>query len=262
MNHRWTTAAVAALSISLALGAGGSAQAAVSVAAYDAGADNLIDFDDVTGAFFPGVSYDGILVSGGASFAERFVGQALSFSGDLDVLSGAPTGPLTLQTGAAGQNLAVGMDNGANGLLPCGALGCATGAGYGEGAFAVLFAGPVSYFGFQQFFSDGGVSGLTTVDFFNLDGDLIDRVSVTSSGAVAFQRDGGIKDIAGVSVFTGDPGGLAYDSFIFDTPGSGGGTPGGGGVGAIPEPSTWALMIGGFGLAGAALRRRRGVLAA
>lgn len=29
----------------------------------------------------------------------------------------------------------------------------------------------------------------------------------------------------------------------------------------VPEPSTWALMIGGFGLAGAALRRRR-VLAA
>ncbi len=28
---------------------------------------------------------------------------------------------------------------------------------------------------------------------------------------------------------------------------------------AVPEPSTWALMIGGFGLAGAALRRRRRV---
>ena len=26
----------------------------------------------------------------------------------------------------------------------------------------------------------------------------------------------------------------------------------------VPEPSTWALMIGGFGLVGAALRRRRG----
>jgi hypothetical protein len=26
---------------------------------------------------------------------------------------------------------------------------------------------------------------------------------------------------------------------------------------AVPEPATWALMIGGFGLAGAALRRRR-----
>lgn len=29
------------------------------------------------------------------------------------------------------------------------------------------------------------------------------------------------------------------------------------GAGAVPEPSTWALMIGGFGLAGAALRSRR-----
>ena len=28
------------------------------------------------------------------------------------------------------------------------------------------------------------------------------------------------------------------------------------GGGAVPEPATWALMIGGFGLAGAALRRR------
>ena len=30
---------------------------------------------------------------------------------------------------------------------------------------------------------------------------------------------------------------------------------------AVPEPSTWALMIGGFGLAGVALRRRRAVTA-
>ncbi|MBL8771226.1 MAG: PEPxxWA-CTERM sorting domain-containing protein [Phenylobacterium sp.] len=32
-------------------------------------------------------------------------------------------------------------------------------------------------------------------------------------------------------------------------------------AGVVPEPSTWALMIGGFGLAGSALRRRRPALA-
>jgi hypothetical protein len=33
-------------------------------------------------------------------------------------------------------------------------------------------------------------------------------------------------------------------------------------VGMVPEPATWGMMIGGFALAGAALRRRRGPLVA
>ena len=47
-------------------------------------------------------------------------------------------------------------------------------------------------------------------------------------------------------VFVGAPGGIG---------GAGGG--GGGGAGAVPEPASWALMIVGFGAAGAMLRRRR-----
>lgn len=37
--------------------------------------------------------------------------------------------------------------------------------------------------------------------------------------------------------------------------------PAGGGVGAIPEPGTWAMLIAGFGLVGAAARRRRVAIA-
>ena len=36
----------------------------------------------------------------------------------------------------------------------------------------------------------------------------------------------------------------------------------GSGGGAVPEPATWALMLSGFGLAGAALRRRKSLAAA
>ncbi|MBS0362762.1 MAG: PEP-CTERM sorting domain-containing protein [Proteobacteria bacterium] len=52
-------------------------------------------------------------------------------------------------------------------------------------------------------------------------------------------------------------------SFLFDTQpgGSTGGDTGGGDPGGVPEPAAWALMIMGFGFAGASLRRRKALFA-
>ena len=52
----------------------------------------------------------------------------------------------------------------------------------------------------------------------------------------------------------GTSGGVAVRSFetSFDTIG----------IGAVPEPASWAMMIAGFGLVGAAMRRRREIAAA
>jgi len=49
---------------------------------------------------------------------------------------------------------------------------------------------------------------------------------------------------------------LTYSVAPLDDDGGGGG--GGGHAGGVPEPSAWTLLIAGFGLAGAALRRRAG----
>jgi hypothetical protein len=50
---------------------------------------------------------------------------------------------------------------------------------------------------------------------------------------------------------------LAFDYFTIGDAGQVVNPPGG-----IPEPATWAMLIAGFGLVGAAARRRRAALAA
>ena len=50
---------------------------------------------------------------------------------------------------------------------------------------------------------------------------------------------------------TGNPSGLRVEFLSSET-----------GVGAIPEPAAWAMLIAGFGLVGAVARRRRSLTTA
>lgn len=69
---------------------------------------------------------------------------------------------------------------------------------------------------------------------------------VSSTNRIATFTPGGITT---PGVFESGTTGLAYA--IAGIPGAG--------VGAVPEPATWALMLAGFGLVGVALRRRQAV---
>jgi len=175
----------------------------------------LITFNDVATG-----NYDGIFESDGASFAERFVGQILSFSGDSDVLSSSATGPLTLQVGDANDNLYVLAYSPSAVLTGLGPIGAPSGAAIGEGSFAVLFDFDQSEFGFTTVGGGGGEES-ATIHFFKRDGTLIETVVVGTAGSTTqgFRRVGGVNDIAGISVHNDDGGGIGYDDLIHDVQG-------------------------------------------
>ena len=176
------------------------------------------NFNDVAGGSAPGTNYDGILESGGTDFAERFVGQTLSFSGNFDVLSGNPTGPLTLQVGAPNKNINVFTFPGSNVLTGLGPTGYPDFNSIGEGSFALLFDFDQSEVGIRIV---GGNSGTATINFFKRDATLIQTIVVNTPGNTlhGFKRAGGTNDIAGFSVHNNDPGGIAYDDLKYDVPG-------------------------------------------
>ena len=184
----------------------------------------LITFDDVVGGLSPGTTYDTIFESGGANFGERFVGQTLTFDGTFDTLSGTPTNPLALQAGNPGENLAVYVDpttpaNTTNVLTGRTPVGAGTDT-YAEGSFAVLFDFDQSEFGFDLV---GGGGGSATVNFFTRNGSLLSTIVLETASTLnvpyAFRRDGGIRDIAGISIHNNDPQGVNFENLRSDVPG-------------------------------------------
>jgi hypothetical protein len=193
-------------------------------------------------------------------FAERFFGQSLGVNGLFDTLSGTPTGPLALQVGTPDHNLDAIKDPGGNVILTgLGPLGYPPALpplspnydGVGEGAVAFLLRSGFSELAFDVYGVNGG--GNMMIEFFRRDGSLIDSLTMPTGPfspsertiMVAFQRSGGVNDIAGFSIYNTDPGGLGYADFRF-------GMSLGGAVPAL-SPGTLAMLaalLGFVGLAG------------
>ncbi|WP_287461418.1 PEP-CTERM sorting domain-containing protein [Accumulibacter sp.] len=203
----------------------------------------VVTFDDVAGGAAPGTNYNGVFVSSGASFAERFAGQTNTPSGGFDVLSGTPTASLSLAVGAPNQNLNVFINSGSQVLTGLGPSGFPDFNAIGEGSFAVLFSTDQSEFGFQLV---GGNGGSATIDFFRRDGSLIDRIVVggLADAFYGFSREGGTFDIAGISIFNDDAAGIGFDNLKHDVKSDG----------TVPEPGT--VLLVGAALASLAGRRR------
>lgn len=207
----------------------------------------LIDFEDLTHVGGAGQNFDSIFESAGTDFAERFVGQTLSYSGNFDVLTQTPSGLLKLQVGAPGQNLdLLDYTPGGNVLTGLGIRGFPDYDAIGEGAFSMLFDYDQSEFGFRVV---GGNAGTATIDFYRRNGTLIDSVGMTNlgDGYYGFSREAGITDIAGVSIYNLDGGGVGFDDIKHSRQG----------VTGHPTPdagSTLALLS--FGIAALASLRR------
>jgi hypothetical protein len=178
-----------------------------------------ITFEDLGQA---SANYDAILDREGAAFAERFAGQDLS--GEIsDILSGTPTAPLSLQVGAPSQNVNTIFDPPSNATVVdgLGPSGFPNGGAIGEGAIAVLFDEDQAELGFSI---NGANAGTATASFFQRDGSLIETVVLQLTSAAvqpfAFRRAGASRDIAGVSIYNDDGGGIGYFAFRIDELGS------------------------------------------
>lgn len=181
--------------------------------------DTTIDFEGQGGAA-PGTNYDGILVSGGASFTERFVGQTRTTvfpqgAGlPFDALDDVASGPLASQTGDPGQNVNV-LQSGTDTVNGLGPLGYPDFDAIGEGSLAILFPCDQSELTLEVI---GGDNGTATVQFFRANGTHIGNVVIATPLANVthgFQRAGGIRDIRGVSIYNDDPAGIGYDNICY-----------------------------------------------
>ena len=114
--------------------------------------------------------------------------------------------------------------------------------------FDILFVDPTdgTTAATTGFFSLLTTDGLIRATAFDSLGDLLGSTQV-SAGSMTLSFAG----MARIRIFSVDDDATTLDDLSFDTPAAAG----------VPEPAGWALMMGGFGVIGAAARRRRELLA-
>jgi hypothetical protein len=216
----------------------------------------LLDFNTSPAAAIPGTSYDSIIYPNGVGIAERFFGQTIMNNAGSDKLGDTVSGSLSLVVGAPNQNVDIFQYGSSHVVAGLGPVGYPSFDALGEGALAFQFSSGESQFGFAVF---GANQGSVTLDFWSAGGSLIDQVVIdhVADTYYGFEREGGVQDIRGVSIWNTDPAGIAFNKIRYDVASNMPTDTGPPGPSGAPEPDAWALMLSGFGLAGAALRRRR-----
>lgn len=129
----------------------------------------------------------------------------------------------------------------------------------GDNLFGTLSSGAIDFLFNQDVFGLNFdlINGTGAFDFvvsiFDANDSLLGSQTISLN---SFATQGSVQNVAfgqtGIrTVHIAGSDDFAVDTINFSTSG-----------GAVPEPASWALMIGGFGLAGGALRRRRALAAA
>jgi len=106
--------------------------------------------------------------------------------------------------------------------------------------------------GFSFFYAAGQAGSVTVYDGLNGTGNVLATLALTTTSNVYYDWSAigvGFNGIAHSVDFGGAANFIAFDNITL-----GAATPGNG---AVPEPASWALMLGGFGLVGGAMRNRR-----
>jgi len=217
------------------------------------------DFESLSGG-----QVVGLLTQSGATYGERFSGQAVSTnSNGYDEITGTPSGSLSILSATSAQeNLIIRALAGSNTID---GLASST----GQGALAILLDNDSDVFGFDisdSFYPSWGLSGDMYVEFFASDGSSLDSFvfSDVTDSFFGFRVDTGSSLIRGVSITHSDNGGLGFDNFTYSlssvgSTGSGASSPVSvpSVISVVPEPSSYAMMLGGLGLVGFMAFRRK-----